>query len=67
MYIVYTYVVLAAVPEFRAQENPPKVTYTNRHLLHFLFLELATLGSERLAFNLNPGCPRKRFGIGMGG
>ena len=67
VYIVYTYVVLAAAPEFRAQENPPKVTYTNRHLLEFLFLELATLGSERLAFNLNPGCPRKRFGIGMGG
>ena len=67
MYIVYTYVVLAAAPEFRAQENPPKVTYTNRHLLQFLFLELATLGSERLAFNLNPGWPRKRFDIGMGG
>ena len=58
---------VAAAPEFRAQANPLKVTYTNRHLLDFLFLELAALGSVRLAFNLSPGCPRQRFGIGMGG
>ena len=67
MYIVYAYVAVAAAPEFRAQANPLKVTYTNRHLLDFLFLELATLGSVRLAFNLSPGCPRQRFSIGMGG